>query len=141
MPVTSQKGIFMTIKSSSTRNTRVRTEHVNVTTFFGDRSSSTGLAVADHVEHLPPPACNDINEQEGAACLTKRQRLEEDCGLIQEELITVGLSSEIPASSSCQICGQQVALPIRCSDCNTFFICCELCEVKVHGQVFHKPEI
>lgn len=77
----------------------------------------------------------------GLVNCSKRQNLEEDRGLIQQELVMVGLSLEVPVKFQCDVYGQCVTESIRCLDCNVHLICCEQCEIDVHRHVLHGPEV
>lgn len=51
------------------------------------------------------------------------------------------MDSEIPRSSVCLECEAVTLCPIRCLDCDSFMICCENCEPKLHCKQLHKPEV
>lgn len=139
MSISSKKGLFISFKTSTTRNRRLKTENVCFTSFIGGHCDHAGDAKDPPLEHVP--ARFELDETVGVATSSKRQKLEEDWCLIKDELLAVGLSTEMPASFCCCICEDRVDEPIRCLDCNASFICCESCEARVHERVLHKPEI
>jgi hypothetical protein len=84
---------------------------------------------------------NNANSAQEKTYYQKRTTEIEEWTKIREKLVEVRVAMEIPQQWNCVVCAEATNTPIRCYDCGPFMQCCVKCELSVHRNTLHKPDI